>query len=90
MMALQTDGRLVEGDYICRHSSVSAGVNKASQAAAIFFTSSALFCTDHPEQCLTVYKGIASALVCAGVLLYGVKGECMAIVRSIFKKLCTS
>jgi hypothetical protein len=69
--------------YVCRQSSVSAGVNKASQAAAIFFTSSALFCNDYSEQCLTVYKGIAAVLVCAGVLLYGVKLEqCIASTRA--------
>jgi hypothetical protein len=68
--------------YVCRQSSVGVGANKASQAAVIFFSSSALFCNDHSKQCLKEYKGIAAALVYAGMLLYEVKLEqCIAITR---------
>ena len=68
--------------YCCRYSAVSAAVNKASQAAAVFFGSSLAFCERDEKQCLTNAKIAASLVVIAGVLLYGIPpATCVRICR---------
>jgi hypothetical protein len=63
--------------YVAKHSSVSAGVNKAMQGAAIFYSSDIIFCRsvavkERRSQCLTTFKVLASLGVCLGVLVYSI------------------
>ena len=54
---------------------VAAAVNKAVQSVSIFGLSALIYCDHHDEQCFTVAKGIATALVIGGVLGYGFFGQ---------------
>ena len=68
--------------YCAKYSSVSAGVNKALQSAAIFYSSDLIFCSRaRRAQCLTLYKVLASAAVCVGVLVYGLPPRANDLLR---------
>lgn len=51
---------------------VSTGLIQAVRAITVFGLSSVMFCHSHPTQCFTWGRGLSTALVAAGVVLYTV------------------
>ena len=53
---------------------VAAGVMQAARAVAVFVVSSFLFCAEgpffHAAQCFTPARGVTTALVVCGILVY--------------------
>ena len=69
---------------------VAAAVNKAVQSVSIFGLSALIYCDHHDEQCFTVAKGIATALVIGGVLGYGFFGQKPEVVLTCLHHTCKS
>ena len=59
-------------------SSVSAGINKAFQAAGVYILSDILFCSSQKDQCLTLWKSVGVVLVVIGILGYSMGNEFIA------------
>jgi len=55
---------------ICSTSAVAAGVNRSAQTVGVFAISALLFCDRQAAQCYTSVKGISTAVVVGGILLY--------------------
>mmetsp|Transcript_19473 Transcript_19473/g.49892 ORF Transcript_19473/g.49892 Transcript_19473/m.49892 type:complete len:224 (-) Transcript_19473:552-1223(-) len=49
---------------------VTTGVIQALRAVCVFVTSSVLYCSSDPSQCISAPKGFATIIVATGVLLY--------------------
>ena len=62
---------------------VTVGVLKASQAVGTFLVSAVFFCERQASQCFTLERGMATMIVCLGVVLYSFTKTVTATKRRV-------